>query len=51
MRWLGGITDSMHVNLSKLQKIVTDREAWYGAVHGSQRGGHDIATEQQISLF
>ena len=34
MRWLDSITDSMDTNLSKLQKIVTVREAWYAAVHG-----------------
>ena len=34
MRWLDGIIDSMAISLSKLQKIVKDREAWRVAVHG-----------------
>ena len=33
MKWLDGITDSMDMNLSKLQEIVKDREGWHSAVH------------------
>ena len=34
MRWLDGLTDSMDVNLSELQELVMEREAWRAVIHG-----------------
>ena len=45
-RWLDATTDSMAVSLSKLQKMVKDREAWHAAVH---RGGKESVTTEWLN--
>ena len=43
MKWLDGITDLMDMSLSKVQKLVMDREAWRVAVHGVTKGGTGLS--------
>ena len=56
MRWLDSIISSMHMNLSKLQEIVENREAWHAAVYGvtksqTQLSYQTITTTYIISIY
>ena len=50
MRWLHNITNVMDMNMSKLQEVVKDREAWHAAVHGVVKSQAQLTTEQQWNL-
>ena len=51
MSWVNGITNSMDMNLSKLQQIVKDREAWCVQFMRLKRIRHKLVTEQQQNMI
>ena len=50
MRWLGGITDSMNVNLSELRELVMDREAWHTVIHGVTKSRTRLSDWTELNL-